>query len=78
MGQRLASALIRRYQQGGGSRRYFNLECNFTPSCSEYTRQAILRFGVCRGIVLGWQRIRRCNNPDCVRRHPDPLPKEWP
>ncbi|MGM0526750.1 MAG: membrane protein insertion efficiency factor YidD, partial [Pseudomonadota bacterium] len=34
-------AAIRWYQKRGGSRHFFNTECNYTPSCSEYTYQAI-------------------------------------
>ena len=28
--------------------------CRFSPSCSEYTRQAVLRYGVFRGWLLAW------------------------
>lgn len=35
--------------------------CKFSPSCSEYTYQAIDRHGVIRGIFLGSWRILRCN-----------------
>ena len=34
--------------------------CRFTPTCSEYTRQAIEKHGVCRGVFLGLKRIGRC------------------
>ncbi len=67
---------IRYYQNTGGSEKHFAISCNFTPSCSEYTYQAIKQFGVIQGITLGLQRIRRCNDPDCVRVIDDPLPKE--
>ena len=34
--------------------------CRFTPTCSEYTRQAILKYGFFRGIYMGGKRISRC------------------
>lgn len=64
---------IRRYQAGGGSKRYFNLECNFTPTCSEFSAQAIEKYGLRKGIVLGYRRICRCNQPDNPDRIFDPL-----
>lgn len=35
--------------------------CRHHPSCSEYTKQAIIRFGVFQGLWLGFKRILRCN-----------------
>ncbi len=34
--------------------------CRFTPSCSEYTRQAVVRFGAGHGLLLGLERVARC------------------
>lgn len=35
--------------------------CKYYPSCSTYALQAIERFGIIRGTVLGAWRILRCN-----------------
>lgn len=35
--------------------------CRFTPSCSNYTMQAIMEHGCIKGILLGAARIARCN-----------------
>ena len=72
--QRLALRLIAWYQKRGGGNRLFAVDCNFEPSCSEYTKQAIERFGAIKGIRLGFARIRRCNQPDLPRKIDDPVP----
>jgi hypothetical protein len=35
--------------------------CRFYPTCSQYTKEAILKYGVIRGGYLGLKRILRCH-----------------
>lgn len=35
--------------------------CRFTPTCSEYMKIAIERFGVIKGIRLGLIRLKNCH-----------------
>ncbi|MBR6098513.1 membrane protein insertion efficiency factor YidD [bacterium] len=35
--------------------------CRFTPTCSEYTRQAIEKYGALKGTWLGIKRISKCH-----------------
>lgn len=35
--------------------------CRFTPSCSEYTYQAVKKYGAAKGLLIGLKRIIRCH-----------------
>ncbi len=35
--------------------------CRFYPTCSEYTKQAIQKYGIFKGVWLGVKRICRCH-----------------
>ncbi|WP_205961203.1 membrane protein insertion efficiency factor YidD [Psychromonas sp. SP041] len=66
--------LIHLYQSSGGSKKLLNIECNFEPTCSEYTKQCIQKYGAFKGWRLGLSRIKRCNQPDLVEKMHDEVP----
>jgi putative membrane protein insertion efficiency factor len=39
----------------------FPSHCNYYPTCSEYSRQAIVKHGIVKGSVMGLMRIGRCS-----------------
>jgi len=49
--------------------------CRHWPTCSEYARQAIVRYGAARGGWLAIKRVLRCNpwHPGGI----DPVPDEF-
>lgn len=40
---------------------HFGVHCKYYPTCSEYTVQAIQKYGCIKGTFLGIKRILRCN-----------------
>ena len=42
--------------------KYMGVNCKYYPSCSEYMKQAIQKYGVFKGFALGLNRICRCNS----------------
>ena len=68
--KQLAMALIRLYQNTLS--RVLPPTCRFYPSCSQYTYEAINRYGFWRGGWLGVKRLARCHpfNPGGY----DPVP----
>lgn len=35
--------------------------CRFTPSCADYTYEAVEKYGALKGTILGAKRLVRCN-----------------
>ena len=40
---------------------YFRGSCKFYPTCSEYMKQGVLRFGVIKGLQMGVTRLLKCH-----------------
>jgi putative membrane protein insertion efficiency factor len=57
--KRPALAAIRFYQKWISP--LFPPTCRFYPSCSQYTYEAIAKYGILKGGALGAWRILRCN-----------------
>jgi len=60
--------LIRFYQKTSFFHIYFfrmfymsDKICRFSPSCSQYTYQAVEKYGSIKGLSLGLKRILRCH-----------------
>lgn len=35
--------------------------CRYYPSCSQYAKEAVLKYGISKGLWLGIKRIFKCN-----------------
>jgi hypothetical protein len=57
--KQLVLGLIKMYQSTIS--RVLPSSCRYTPTCSEYTAEAIARYGIFKGIWMGTKRIARCN-----------------
>jgi len=71
--KKLALELIKLYQ--ATLSRVMPPNCRFTPSCSQYTYEAIAKFGLFKGVWLGARRIARCH-PQNAGGY-DPVPSSW-
>ena len=40
---------------------FHGVECKYYPTCSEYCKQAIEKYGFIKGSFLGFIRILKCN-----------------
>ena len=57
--KRLIIKSIRFYQRAISPYKMFH--CIYTPTCSQYTIEAVEKYGVLKGLALGFWRILRCN-----------------
>lgn len=49
--------------------------CHYTPTCSRYTAEAIRKFGLIKGMVMGTDRLIRCHPGQ--REYPLDVPKDY-
>ena len=40
---------------------YIASSCRYSPTCSHYSQEAVMRYGVIKGGWLGVKRLTRCN-----------------
>jgi putative membrane protein insertion efficiency factor len=57
--QRTILVLLRSYKQFVSP--LLPSACRFYPTCSEYTMEAVRKFGTARGLWMGVKRISRCH-----------------
>jgi len=50
--------------------------CRFSPTCSQYAIEAVMEWGIVRGLALAFWRILRCNPFGGFGE--DPVPKRKP
>lgn len=53
----------------------FPPSCRYYPTCSNYTLQALKKYGTFKGLLMGIARILRCN--PFVKGGYDPLPDQF-
>ena len=55
----IAVYIIKGYQATLGL--YMRGSCRFSPTCSEYMKRSILKYGVIKGFGRGVKRLMRCH-----------------
>jgi len=69
--KKLELKLIKFYQKYLSLANFGINVCRFEPRCSEYAYQAVSKYGVLKGSLMGLWRVIRCN--PFGRRGADPL-----
>ena len=57
--KRVVVGAIRVYQRAVSP--FIPSSCRYLPTCSHYSQEAVVRYGVVRGGWLGLRRLARCN-----------------
>ncbi|MBI3273530.1 MAG: membrane protein insertion efficiency factor YidD [Candidatus Colwellbacteria bacterium] len=78
----ILAALISIYQKTlspdhGIMRVFFPLgACRFYPSCSEYTRRSIARYGILQGVRMGMGQLLKCHPYHEIPNHKFQIPNK--
>lgn len=61
--QKIALGILTFYQKhiSPGFVTTFGHSCRFTPTCSIYAKEAIEKYGVFKGVKMGFIRLLKCN-----------------
>lgn len=70
---RLYVGAVRCYQSLRGDKLERYVLCRFEPTCSEYSIEAVQKYGIRHGLVLTVKRLSRCQK-DMKRGTRDPVP----
>ncbi len=54
---------------------FLGANCIYSPTCSEYFNQCVLRFGIIKGSIMGFARIFRCSR--LYFGGPDEVPEDF-
>lgn len=57
---RVYVGLVELYQADISPRLRPYITCRYEPTCSEYSKQAVQRFGILEGLTLTWRRLNSC------------------
>ena len=58
--KKLILKFIDRYQKHGGGEQLLFVSCNLRPTCSEFGKHAVEKFGAIKGIHLLIKRMKKC------------------
>jgi uncharacterized protein len=65
-------AMIRVYQRAGSPLLAGFVRCRYVPTCSEYSQEAVRKYGIRKGLALTVERLWRCRSQVPMRTL-DPL-----
>lgn len=72
MFNKLAIHLINHYQKKGGGTSLW-VDCNFSPTCSQFGKECYQTFSFTKATKLTYNRIKRCNCRDSIEIINDPV-----